>query len=200
MTMKEDAEKYELNDKWKVYFHAKNNSKKYNENTIFLSKISTIDDIWSVFNNIPSPVELFSNNESIKKITIKNSGITKELTNALSVFREDSYPQWEHTSNMNGYEWSFKKYKDIKECNSIWNELIAYILGEDIEHSEFINGFRIVDCSNQYKTIYRVEIWIKAKEHKEHFHSIFKDFFKLSEHHSLMYRDHNTLKETNKTY
>jgi hypothetical protein len=41
---------YPLNDTWCLYFHAKNNNKKYSQNTKKLIEISNINDFWGTFN------------------------------------------------------------------------------------------------------------------------------------------------------
>ena len=44
-----------LNDSWNLYFHAKNNLKKYADNTTLIYNISSIKSLWEVYNNFPQP-------------------------------------------------------------------------------------------------------------------------------------------------
>lgn len=190
----DNFEDLELNDSWNVYFHAKNDKKKYADNTTFLYNIKTIKNIWEVFNFIPDPQTMFS----AYNIPQKKIKRTNEIPNAISVFRNNSYPQWEHESNYTGYEWSLRKQKNIYDTNLLWINLVCTVLGENFENSEFINGVRIVDCSIDNKVIYRFEIWIAEKQHKDFFENKIKTFLELPQYSKLIYRDHSTLKETNK--
>ncbi len=183
-----------LNDSWNLYFHAKNNLKKYADNTTLIYNISSIKSLWEVYNNFPQPLELFSEYNTLQKKIKK----TNEIPNAISIFRNNSYPQWEHNTNKNGYEWSMRKQKNIQDSNYIWLNLILTILGEAFENSELINGIRIVDCSIESKIIYRYEVWISEKKYKEYFENLIKNILKTPNYIRLIYRDHCTLKETEK--
>jgi hypothetical protein len=183
-----------LNDSWNLYFHAKNNLKKYADNTTLIYNISSIKSLWEVYNNFPQPLELFSEYNTFQKKIKK----TNEIPNAISIFRNNSYPQWEHNTNKNGYEWSMRKQKNIQDSNYIWLNLILTILGEAFENSELINGIRIVDCSIESKIIYRYEVWISEKKYKEYFENLIKNILKTPNYIRLIYRDHCTLKETEK--
>lgn len=183
-----------LNDSWNLYFHAKNNLKKYADNTTLIYNISSIKSLWEVYNNFPQPLELFSEYNTFQKKIKK----TNEIPNAISIFRNNSYPQWEHNTNQNGYEWSMRKQKNIQDSNYIWLNLILTILGEAFKNSELINGIRIVDCSIESKIIYRYEVWISEKKYKEYFENLIKNILKTPNYIRLIYRDHCTLKETEK--
>ena len=63
---------YKLNSKWNLYFHEKNNNKKYADNTIEIAKIETIEDFWRLYNNIPTPLNIFSEYEFPNKILKSN--------------------------------------------------------------------------------------------------------------------------------
>ncbi len=103
-----------LNDKWVVYFHAKNSQKKYNDNTEKLIEFDTIEYFWRTFNNIPKPTDMFTSEYGVKK-KLKRTG---ETPNAISLFRSNSYPTWEHETNINGFEWSLRKYKNFEEFDN----------------------------------------------------------------------------------
>ena len=148
-----------LNDTWTVYFHAKNSQKKYNDNTERLIEFNTIEDFWRIFNNIPQPTDMFSQ-PGPKKI-LKRTG---EVPGAISVFRSNSYPTWEHETNFKGFEWSLRKYKDFYEFNTLWISLLLIIIGENFNHSEILKGVRIVDCTVDYKIMYRIECWFSDKK------------------------------------
>jgi len=183
---------FSLNDTWTLYFHAKNLEKKYNDNTSKVIEINNIGTFWGALNHLPKPTEMFSEPGKYNKI-VKRTG---ETPAALSLFRKNSYPTWEHLTNQNGFEWSLKKYKDFNLINDLWINLLVKTIGENFEHSELLNGVRIVDCSIDYKIIYRIEFWFSDKTFKDYFESKVKEFLELPNNIKLLYRDHSTLKES----
>lgn len=186
---------YPLNDTWDVYFHAKNINRNYNDNTSKLISIDTIKLMWQTINNIPCPTDMFSEPHALHKI-LKRTG---EVPGAISIFRSSSYPTWEHETNKNGYELSMRKIKDLYSINDQWKYIILFILNENFEHSEILNGIRIVDCTIDAKIMYRIECWFSCKQYKEYFEEIIKVQLSVPKFIKLMYRDHCTLKETKKT-
>lgn len=184
--------KYPLNDTWCVYFHAKNASKNYSDNTTKLIEFDDIEYFWRTFNNIPKPTVMFSEPGVHKKI-LKSTG---EIPNAISLFRKNSYPSWEDPTNIKGFEWSIKKYKDFDQINDLWTILTTKIVSENFEHSEILNGVRIVDSTIDYKIMYRVELWFSDKKYKEYFETKIKDILEIPQYTKLLYREHSTLKET----
>jgi len=182
---------YPLKDTWCVYFHAKNSGKNYSDNTTKLIEINNIKDFWGTFNNIPKPSQMFSENGINQKV-LKRTG---EIPNAISLFRKNSYPSWEDNTNANGFEWSIRKYKDFQEVNDLWINLIAIAVGDFYEHSEILNGVRVVDSTIENKMMYRVEIWFSNKKFKEYFETKLKEMLELPKYTKLLYREHSTLKE-----
>lgn len=181
-----------LETTWSLYFHAKNNGKNYSENTTKLIDISTIKDFWGTFNNIPKPTDMFSEPCYPNKV-LKRTG---ETPNALSLFRKKSFPTWEDSTNINGFEWSYRKYKDIYDFNNLWLKLIVNIVGDDYLHSDILNGVRIVDCTIDNKITYRIELWFSDKKYKDYFETKIKEILDLPYYAKLLYREHSTLKES----
>lgn len=182
---------HELNDTWCVYFHAKDSSKKYSDNTDELIQFNTIEDFWGTFNNIPKPTDMFTEIGKPPKI-LKRTG---ETPNAISVFRKNIYPTWEDKANVNGFEWSIRKYKDFHEFNDLWIKLLVITIGESFEHSDILNGVRIIDSTIDYKVMYRIELWFSDKKYKEFFETKIKEILNLPHYTKLLYREHSTLKE-----
>lgn len=180
-----------LNDTWCVYFHAKDTKKNYSENTTKLIEINCIKDFWGTFNNIPKPTEMFSQPGIAKKV-LKRTG---EIPNAISLFRKNSYPTWEDDTNVNGFEWSIRKYKDFESMNSLWTNVIANTVAENFEHSDIVNGVRIVDSTIDNKYMYRIELWFSDKKYKEFFETKIKEILGIPLYTKLLYREHSTLKE-----
>lgn len=185
-------EEYPLNDIWCIYFHAKDSKKKYSENTTKLIEINTIKDFWGSFNNIPKPTDMFSEHGAYHKI-LKATG---EVPGAISLFRKSSYPTWEDPTNSKGFEWSIRKYKDFDQINNLWLNVIVKTVGENFQHSDILNGVRIVDSTIDYKIIYRIELWFSDKKYKEYFETKIKDILQIPIYTKLLYREHSSLKET----
>ena len=180
-----------LNDIWCVYFHAKDNNKNYSDNTAKLIEINTIEDFWRTFNNIPKPTDMFSEFGVPKKLLKR----TNEVPNAISLFRKNSYPSWEDESNIKGFEWSLRKYKDFNDMNDLWKKLTVIAVGEIFEHSEVLNGVRIVDSTINNKLMYRLELWFSDTKYKDYFETAIKKQLVIPSHTKLLYREHFTLKE-----
>ena len=182
---------FPLNNTWCVYFHAKNQDKKYADNTTKLIEINNLKDFWGTFNNIPKPSKMFTEPGVPQKV-LKRTG---EIPNAISLFRKHSFPTWEDESNIKGFEWSIRKYKDFHEINDLWQNLILLSVSENFEHSEILNGVRVVDCTIDNKIMYRIEIWFSNKKYKEYFETKIKELLGLPTYTKLLYREHSTLKE-----
>ena len=184
---------YSLNDSWCLYFHAKNNDRKYNENTTMLIEINNIKDLWGTFNNIPKPTDMFSE-PGIYSKKLKRTG---EIPGGISLFRKSSYPTWEDPSNIKGFEWSIRRYKDFEQINNQWINLVMKTVGENFDHSEILNGVRIVDSTIDYKIMYRIELWFSNKKYKEYFETKIKEILEVPYYTKLLYREHSSLKESN---
>ena len=61
-----------LNRSWTLYFHAKDKTQNYDNNTIKIMDIHTIEEFWGCFNFTPKPCELFYDGYIQKALKIKN--------------------------------------------------------------------------------------------------------------------------------
>ena len=145
---------HELNRKWVLFLHIKNKNKKYADNTQEIYEIGDIETFWRVFNNIPTPSVFFTNERKLK--FLKKTG---EIPASLSFFTRGISPSWEDPKNINGGEWSIRKFKNISEFDQLWQNTLLILIGENYEKSEHINGVRIVDCTRDMQVMYRLEIW-----------------------------------------
>jgi len=187
--LKEYGKQIKLNDKWVVYFHSKNTTKLYNDNTLKLIEIDNIATFWGTFNNIPKPTQMFYDGVNAK--ILKSTG---ETPGAISFFRKNVFPAWEDKYNIDGFEWSIKRFND-KNIDNMWINLLVSIIGGEFEHSEILNGVRIVDCSYEYKIIYRIEFWFSDMKYKNNFETIIKKILNVPNNTKLLFREHNVLKE-----
>lgn len=65
--------------------------------------------------------------------------------------------------------------------DDLYTNLVFYLLGEDFDHSQHINGFRFISPKNN-QSFFRVEIWVDfCDEHMDllkHFQSLLTELFK----------------------
>ena len=183
---------FHLNREWTIYFHAKNQGKKYADNKEKLMDISDIHTFWCTMNNIPKPSEMFSDGTKNVK-TLKRTG---QVPNAISFFAKGVDPCWEDPKNINGAEWSIRIFKNVEPADDIWLKFIVELIGETFDNSEHVNGVRIVDCTRDTQVMYRIEIWYDSVEYKSFFENKIREICGISQHCRLLFREHSTVKET----
>ncbi len=181
---------FPLHRTWSLYFHAKNKDKKYTDNKQKLIDISDVLTFWQTMNNVPTPSEMFSDGVNKKVI-----GKAHETPAALSFFAKGIDPCWEDPKNVNGGEWSIRKFKDISGVDELWKNLLVDVISERFDNSERINGVRVVDCTRDSQVMYRVEIWFDSTEYASFFEKKIKELCSLPNV-KLLYRDHKSVKET----
>ena len=192
--LQEIGKQIKLNDSWNLYFHAKNSSKLYNDNTTKLIEINNVADFWGTINNVPKPSVMFFDGVNTK--LLKSTG---ETPGALSFFRSKTFPSWENEHNINGFEWSVKLYNDTN-IDNIWLNILTTTICEDFENSEILNGIRIVDSSIDCKIITKLEFWFSDKKYQKDFENNIKNIFDFPKSTKLLYRDHCVLKEKKPMY
>ena len=186
--LKQIAKELNLNYTWSLYYHVKNNLKLYNDNTYKMIDINTIADFWGTFNNVPIPSIFFYDGVNYKKIKK-----TDETPAAYSFFKNNIFPAWEEELNINGFEFSFKIF-DIKMIDDKWINLLLFIINNNYNYIEYLNGVRIVDCSYSNKAVYRIEIWYSDINYKNIIEQNFKKDFETYNF-KIFYREHKILKE-----
>lgn len=179
-----------LNRNWTLYFHAKDKSTNYDNNTLKIMDINTIEDFWGTFNNVPRPLDLFGDGYVVKALKINGKLYTP---NAWSFFQTGVKPTWDDDANINGAEWSIRKFNGLKEISNMWMTFLLHLVGENFEHSQHIKGIRIVDSTLPEKPMYRLEIWFDKLEVSDAIHKYIKDLFNIKN--NLLYRVHKNVKE-----
>lgn len=79
--------------------------------------------------------------------------------NSIEYFKKGIEPKWEDPRNEKGGRFVFPVNKDQENKDEIYTNLVLYLLGEDFNFSEHINGFRFISPKNS-QSFYRVEIWV----------------------------------------
>lgn len=187
-----------LNRTWTLYFHAKDKSKNYDANTIKIMDINTIEDFWGCFNHIPKPHDLFYDGYTQKglKITDRSRGETDGkiyIPNAWSFFEKGVNPTWDDPSNIDGAEWSIRKFNGLKDISGMWMTALLDLVGEMSDYSHHIKGIRIVDSTLPEKPMYRLEVWFDKVEVSDIIQTHIKKLFNIKS--NLLYRVHKNVKE-----
>lgn len=190
----ENEEEYKLNRNWILWEHRKSN-KDYSSNTNKIGSFNTIKDFWRHYNNYPYPSMLFYNGKF--KPFIKNPN--REVS-SISLFEENTLPQWEDQRNKFGGEIAYRNFKELKDIDFMWERLSCAIVGEEFELSEFITGIRVVDSSIKNKSsLYRIELWFSDNSKKINIENNFKTILKLNSNIELYYKNHCSAIDTSKT-
>ena len=113
-----------LNTSWTLWYHIPNDKNWSKDSYKRIMDIKTIEDYWTIHNNLKP----------------------KHLENGMFfLMRDNIFPLWEDTHNINGGCWSFKI--DKKKIYNTWIELSISLLGEnltnDINNSNNINGITV---------------------------------------------------------
>ena len=187
-----------LNRTWTLYFHAKDKSKNYDANTIKIMDIDTIEDFWGCFNHTPKPYDLFYDGYTQKglKITDRSRGETEGklyIPNAWSFFEKGVNPTWDDPSNIDGAEWSIRKFNGLKDISGMWMTTLVDLVGEMFDYSHHIKGIRIVDSTLPEKPMYRLEVWFDKVEVSDIIQTHIKTLFNIKN--NLLYRVHKHVKE-----
>lgn len=187
-----------LNRTWTLYFHAKDKSKNYDANTIKIMDIDTIEDFWGCFNHTPKPCDLFYDGYILKglKITDRSRGETEGklyIPNAWSFFEKGVNPTWDDPSNIDGAEWSIRKFNGLKDISGMWMTTLVDLVGEMFDYSHHIKGIRIVDSTLPEKPMYRLEVWFDKVEVSDIIQTHIKKLFNIKS--NLLYRVHKNVKE-----
>lgn len=82
--------------------------------------------------------------------------------NAVNVFKGDIEPKWEHPENSKGGRLVFQVDKDQENFEDIYQALMFYLIGENFQGHDRINGFRFVSAKSNISStfFFRVEIWV----------------------------------------
>ena len=179
-----------LNRRWTLYFHSKDKTKNYDANTIKIMDISTIEDFWGCFNNTPLPCDLFYDGHVQKALKLDG---TIYIPNAWSFFEHGVKPTWDDPANINGAEWSVRKFNGLKDISGMWMTFLVDLIGETCDYSHHIKGIRIVDSTLPGKPMYRLEIWYDTIEVSDDIQSYIKQLLNIKT--NLLYRVHKNIKE-----
>jgi hypothetical protein len=93
------------NGYWKMYDQVKGKGDLYGSNFNLIGKIASVQDFADVFKQYPEPSYLFSSTKRSSLVKpIMELGQEKKEISAISLFRDDITPEWEHEKNSTGGE------------------------------------------------------------------------------------------------
>ena len=95
------------------------------------------------------------------------------------MFKRDIEPKWEHPDNAKGGRLIFQVDKDQENYQDIYDALFFYLVGEDFEGHERINGFRFISAksSTNNNFLFRVEIWVNFDNEQTDSLTLFRNSF-----------------------
>lgn len=137
----------ELNREWKIYCNMSVTNARYEDYLKELGVFKTIQQFWRFFN-------FFKTN-----VNIPNGS-------SLSIFKNGSYPRWEHHSNRMGGRWIFDVEDSLEAVMELWIQILVHIIGEKLDFSDDINGSLISRRSydNEDGRKFMIYIWTKSTE------------------------------------
>lgn len=189
-----DDNSFPLKNTWILYNHTKSDSDTYDTNTKKVCEFDTVIKFWQIFNNYPKPSKLFNNNY------YKPMFNGQEIT-SLSVFKKGIIPKWEDPVNILGAELSKRKFSTknpLEELDNNWIDLLSNCVSENIDNG--ITGLRVVDSSsikfnettqsNEFKLLYRIELWFDRCEKRNIMEDHFKTILNIEDIRNIYYKEH----------
>jgi len=149
---------------WEQVVPNESNKAKYADNTRKVTKITTLQDFWAIYNGIPQPSELLEQ----KQIMREQPNGTSVAIDAIMIFKEGIAPEWEHPANASGghFQIALKPNVGGGQIDEFWNNLVLAMVGGTLEPRDIITGIRLVDklSGNKMASALRIELWFTRYE------------------------------------
>jgi len=177
-----EKEKIKLNRTWSFWenYEIKNKSEVgYSDS---LKEIYSFDDIisfWQFWNKYPGndTKKIFYNGEYITYFFKEKCRIL-----AMNVFAKGIRPEWEDEKNKKGnifilgYDIKTELDRFLYNVTNTWIKLIIYLIGEQLPHTNNINGIRFVDKTKLGKVVtFKFEVWVNSSMNKKEIEEL-RDF------------------------
>jgi len=134
----------------------------YSDATHKVASFSTVKGFWKYWNHLPQPSELLDG-----KKFVRETAESRNVVDALMVFREGIKPEWEDSTNATGGHFQFQLKPGIGGgvIDEYWNNIVLGMIGGTIEPVDMITGVRLVDKLAQNRTAsIRIEVWFSNFE------------------------------------
>jgi len=143
-----------------------NKTQEYSDATHRVASFATVKGFWKYWNHLPQPSELLDG----KKFVREADG-SRNIVDALMVFREGIKPEWEDPTNPTGGHFQFQLPASLGggPIDEKWNNIILGMVGGSIEPAEMITGVRLVDklVLKSRNPAVRLEVWFSNMEDAE---------------------------------
>lgn len=119
-----DDIKHPLQNTWALWFFKNDRNKSWSDNLRLVTKFSTVEDFWAIYNHIQLSSKL-------------HAGCDYNL------FKDGIQPMWEDQRNKDGGKWQFQLGKQHRsnDLDKYWLETLLLLIGEGFgEDSECVNG------------------------------------------------------------
>lgn len=163
-TKKALAEPMKLRDTWVLWEQVEQKQgkmDKYGDATRKVTKFSTVQEFFGIWNGLPQPSEL-----------LEQRCIMRDMPNAqpvaidaIMVFKDGIRPEWEDAQNASGGHFQIQLRPSVGggQIDEYWNNIVLGMIGGTLEHSEMVTGIRLVDKLSGPKAAnaIRIELWFK---------------------------------------
>jgi translation initiation factor 4E len=133
----------------------------YTDATRKVVTFETCQEFWAVWNGLPQPSELLDGKRITREL---QHGATVGI-DAIMIFKDGIAPEWEDPANATGghFQIQLKPQLGGGQIDEYWNNIVLAVVGNTIEHGEYITGIRLVDKLSGPKTTsaVRIELWYK---------------------------------------
>ena len=137
-----------LETPWTFYIHTHSISSNYNNSYYKFRTVNNIHDFWIGFFDVVDWEDFYYN-------------WNNNSCNAISLFRNDIRPEWEHNVNSRGSELGCRDCFDEVTLKTLWTNVVLGCIGENIRHCV---GVRVINKSNRSRDLFKVEIWLDTDE------------------------------------
>lgn len=150
---------------WEQIMHsgdAKN--AQYSDATHRVASFSTVKGFWKYWNHLPQPSELLDG-----KKFVRETAESRNVVDALMLFRDGIRPEWEDEANATGGHFQFMLKPGLGggAIDEYWNNIVLGMIGGTIEPAEMITGVRLVDklgAGSKAAQALRIEVWYSGSD------------------------------------
>jgi hypothetical protein len=161
---------------WENYESKIKDKKHYSDSFKEIYTFNNIIAFWQFWNKYPGnkASEIFFNGEYLKYFFKEKYRIT-----AMNIFEKGIKPEWEDEKNKKGQILTLEYIVDknlenfLSQIDGLWIKLIFLLIGENLPHSNNINGVRFVDKTRVTKSvIFKFELWVNKNMKDEELEEI----------------------------
>ena len=161
---------------WENYESKIKDKKLYSDSFKEIYTFNNIIAFWQFWNKYPGNKarEIFFNGECLKYFFKEKYRIT-----AMNIFEKGIKPEWEDENNKKGQILTLEYIVDknlenfLSQIDGLWIKLIFLLIGENLPHSNNINGVRFVDKTKVTKSvIFKFELWVNKNMKEEELEEI----------------------------